>query len=115
MSSFPLNLRCIVRSGMTTVSSRSCPKLLLPFDSSSPITVHDSDRRRSRLPIGSPDPSSSCLVVCPTMHTAAPGGSSLSETQRPLASFHPPDWKYALVVPVTLVERFFAPLITLRF
>src|SRR4030095_10602754 len=113
MSSFPLRRRCIVRSGMTTVSSRSWPKLLLPFDSSSPITEQDSDRSRRRLPMGSSDPSSSFFVVWPMMHTPAPERSSLSENQRPLASFQPPDWKYALVVPVTLVDRFFAPLITL--
>ena len=47
------------------------------------------------------------------MQTAAPERSSLSENQRPLASFQLPDWKYAFVVPVTVVERFFAPLITL--
>ena len=53
MSSLPLNRRCIVRSGMTTVSSRSCPKFLCPYDCSSPIKLQDSERRRSRLPIGS--------------------------------------------------------------
>ena len=57
------------------------------------MTLHDSERRRSRLPIGSPDPSSSFFVVWPMMHTAAPERSSLSENHRPLASFQPPDSK----------------------
>jgi hypothetical protein len=56
--------------------------LLLPFDSSNPITVHDSERRRRRLPIGSSGKSSSVFVVWPMMHTAAPDRSSLSENQR---------------------------------
>src|SRR3972149_6468453 len=62
MSSLPVRRRCSVRSGTTTVSSRSIPNVFLPFDSSNPTTVHESDRSRSRAPMGAPDPSSSCQV-----------------------------------------------------
>jgi hypothetical protein len=57
------------------------------------MTLHESERNRSRLPIGSIEPSSSFLVVWPMMHTAAPERSSLSENHRPLVSFQPPDSK----------------------
>ena len=78
----------------------------------SPCTT--ASARRSRLPIASVAPSSSVRVVCPMMQTAAPDRSSLSENQRPSASFQLPDSKYSLVVPVIVVDRFLAPLMTLR-
>ena len=83
-----------------------------PLAASTPITSQEKLFTRSCWPSGSAPPNSSRCTVAPMTHTAAPARSSGSSKRRPAASVQLLVSKYALVVPITLVDQLRAPCTT---
>ena len=95
--------------GISTTSSWSCPQLLCPFRSSTPITVNGTSLTRTTWPTGSPSPKTLAATVCPISATLAAPSRSSWVNQRPATTGHCRASSYQGVVPWIDVDQLVLP------